>query len=513
MKKIIGYLVIVLLFAGSICGIVFGVKYAQNEKYIQDNNSAIEQVEELRDKITTLQIELQNKEIVVVNLTEQLNTSLANGGLKDEEIEDLKNDIAELQADISAKQAQIAELQDDIKFYQELLEAYEDSGKLVVTFTLVDNGVETTHDVQVVEPNGYLTAVVNPTASDFEGWSLSKGGELIEDLTTVQVTENMTVYGMFTNTVTFMVNGEEYATQEVSYNKYATDVEVSLAGYNLDGWSLTEDGETVTLSTTSITADTTFYAVLEKLDFYPVSLSGIDNFGAQYVWTDGISTYYSHGTEQYVLNEETSTWVQKAWNGLSNLNGNCIWRDNNATYYLYNGEQYILDGFTSTWSVYELTITSNSLDGFCVWTDGENIYCSDSISNYIWEDRGYGKQWFIATIEMPNITQSGSFVWTDGNYTYLSELGNYQYVWDKGSDSWLVKTWNGLTNFRSSHKWSDGQNTYYSEYTKQYILNEETSTWEEKVWSGLSNFSGQDIWTDGENYYCSNGGSQYILNI
>ena len=202
---------------------------------------------------------LAEAQIKIENLEKDLQDAINSGNADKETIAGLQDDLAEAQADITAKQEQIEELQDDIKYYQELLEAYADSDKLRVTFTMVDNGKERNYDVQVVEPNGYLSEVITPDRADFEGWSLTKGGELIDDLTTVQVTDNMTIYGMCTNTVTFMVNGEEYATQEVSYGKYATDVEIEDTTYELfNGWKIYD--ELVLIETYNIYSDTIFNA-------------------------------------------------------------------------------------------------------------------------------------------------------------------------------------------------------------------------------------------------------------
>ncbi len=385
---------IVILFAGTVCGIVFGIKYSQNEKYIHDNNSAIEQVEELKNTIEILtdnneelqlkfdnlqdsynenQVLIENYKTQVVSLTEQLTSKESELAEKKEYIEYLEDEKAELESqavldkveierlndlltqanqdktdlqaeidqqiitinslniDIEALEAensslkdtisslqeqiknlnsQIFELQNSVTYYLELLEAYENNSDFIVTFVLFDNGKEIVYDVQTVDNGEYLTPVVVPDRADFEGWSLTKGGELIDDLTTIQVTGNMTIYGMCTNTVTFMVNGEEYFSQEVSYNDYAKGNDISIQGYNLEGWSTITDGEIVDLSEINIVEDIKFYAILTKLQlsrFTPKTWNGLSNFNGQYVWTDGDKTYYSNADKQYVLNVETST--------------------------------------------------------------------------------------------------------------------------------------------------------------------------------------------------------------
>ena len=39
------------------------------------------------------------------------------------------------------------------------------------------------------------------------------------------------------------------------------------------------------------------------------------------IWTDGDNTYYSYGSNQYILDKATSTWNTKTWNGFSNIYG------------------------------------------------------------------------------------------------------------------------------------------------------------------------------------------------
>ena len=473
----------VLLLAGIALGVVWMVDnwsaitsnttlYTQEDldnAYNQGlDDAGYDVIIQYQEQIAGLQTELQNKEITIGNLTDQLNDALENGGLKDEQIEDLMQNIADLQADITAKQEQIEELQDDIKYYEELLEAYADSDKLRVTFTMVDNGKERNYDVQVVEPNSYLSEVVTPDRADFEGWALTKGGELIDDLTTIQVTENMTIYGMCTNTVTFMVNGEEYATQEVSYGKYATYISTEpVTNYNLNGWSLSENGEVIIFRETPIFKDTTFFAIfVESLSsFEEKTWNGLTNFYANCIWTDGTNIYYSYGSEQYVLNQETSTWEVTEWgkrleNGASMFypQGDYIWinKTTNTIYYSHDDEQYVLNKNTMEWETmvwYGLT-NFNADD---IWTDGQNVYCSSNFNS------------------------------------------SEQYVLNQETSTWEEKTWNGLTNLLADCIWTDGINIYYSNGEIHYVLDITTSTWTSIAFN--VSFNGMQVWTDGKNTY------------
>ena len=184
-----------------------------------------------------------------------------------------------------------------------------------------------------------------------------------------------------------------------------------------------------------------------------------------YVWTDGIDTYYSRAAAQYILNKSTSTWNAKTWNGFTSIAGDRIWTDGTDIYYSNNRTQYILNKSTSTWS----EKTWNGLtyfDAVYIWTDGTNIYYSSDTS---------------------------------------------QYQLDKTTSTWSVKTWTGLTSFRGWYIWTDGTNIFCSNDQNQYQLNKSTSTWEPQIWNGLTNFLGQRVWTDGTNFYYSKEDDQYQL--
>ena len=513
MKKIIGWLIIIILLAGTVCGVIFGVKY-----YTFDLDSALE-VEYDKGYSDALNGSEGNYRVLYKEAMEKLSIAQNNFIELQEKYEIIKTNnetdkatLIKVKEELEQAKEEIFNLTNDVKFYEELLEAYEDSNKLIVTFMLFDDGKEIPYEVQAIEPNAYLSAVVTPEKDDFEGWALTKGGEFIDDLTTMQVTENMTIYGMCTNTVTFMVNGEEYTTQEVSYGEYATDIDVSLWGYTLEGWSLSENGETITIETTPVTANTNFYAILQRVDFSPIEWNGLSNFDGNFIWSYGENTYYSRGSEQYVLNKETRTWEKKIWYGVSEFNSSVIYSNNENAYLLSLDGLWVLEG--DTWVKQEHCYVYTNLLGSNVWTDGEDYYVFD-FGGVIYQFAEYsdGTLYVIKTSQTLPSNTSGS-LWTDGENIYSSYLGD-NYVFNKNTKKWEVKTWYGLTDFSGSNVWTDGENIYYSEYTNAtafyYVLDVETSTWVEKAWAGLNVFNGNCIWTDGENIYYSYMGENYIL--
>jgi len=144
-----------------------------------------------------------------------------------------------------------------------------------------------------------------------------------------------------------------------------------------------------------------------------------------------------------------------------------------------------------------------------VWTDGDNVYYSSGTTQYVLDKDT--SIWHIKTwTGMTNFHASS--IWTDGENIYYSS-GSTHYVLDKATSTWSVKTWTGLTSFASNkHIWTDGENIYYSYGSNQYVLDKTTSTWNTKTWSGLTDFNGSEVWMDGENIYYSRSSTQYVLD-
>lgn len=104
----------------------------------------------------------------------------------------------------------------------------------------------------------------------FKGWSLTEGGELVE-LTDFTVKGELTFYAVFEEvkkqfTVTFSIDGTEtsYKADKGSVPFYeGTPVKESDPQYNYTfaGWSLSEDGEIIELSSQIVDRDIVYYAV------------------------------------------------------------------------------------------------------------------------------------------------------------------------------------------------------------------------------------------------------------
>ena len=121
------------------------------------------------------------------------------------------------------------------------------------------------------------------------------------------------------------------------------------------------------------------------------------------------------------------------------------------------------------------------------------------------------KKKFWETVTFTGFTDiSEGFIWTDGENTYYSNQSK-QYTLNKETLTWVTKSWNKTITF-GNRTWTDGENIYYSYNGNNYILDKTTSTWSTKSWGGLSTFDGRNIWSDGENIYYSEGTTQYILD-
>ncbi len=150
-----------------------------------------------------------------------------------------------------------------------------------------------------------------------------------------------------------------------------------------NGWTV--NGQAVDISDYTINESTTFvadltYHYLEKYNALElINYNDVIDTGAC-LWTDGVDIYYSRGI-QYVLNKETSTWVEKTWGGLYPSHGYYVWTDGENVYCSDDEKQYILDKATSTWEA-KTWIGNNNLYGHCVWTDGENYYFTHHNQTY-----------------------------------------------------------------------------------------------------------------------------------
>ena len=184
--------------------------------------------------------------------------------------------------------------------------------------------------------------------------------------------------------------------------------------------------------------------------------------------------------------------------GIVKPDGDTITIDNNGTI------NTNFEGWTpKSWNI-------SPFYGYYIWTDGTDIYDSEGNSNKQFVLNRTTGNWDVKTWNgISNI--DGIDTWTDGVNMYYSS-GTTQKVLDTTTSTWSDTTWNGLASFSGMYIWTDGENIYYSQSNKQYILNKSTSTWSAVTWNGYTSIDGQYVWTDGTDIYYSNYANQYVLD-
>ena len=246
MKKVVGCLIILLLFVGTIFGIYFCVKYyqsysAEEVKVAYDNgyNEGISNKEELLEQIDNFIIIVEDNKVTINNLTKQvedLTKQLENSQSINEEnlklIEDYKIQVQNLetnleslneQLDIAIKQnnvyntqisrleenisdlnTTISELNEKIKYYEELIASYNFEDKSIITFKVNNSN----YDVIVCEKGQPFNAEVEEPlfiGNTFVGWSIDgitpitlEGYVFNEDTTLVPIVseEEQIIYNM-----------------------------------------------------------------------------------------------------------------------------------------------------------------------------------------------------------------------------------------------------------------------------------------------------------------------------
>lgn len=244
----------------------------------------------------------------------------------------------------------------------------------------------------------------------------------------------------------------------------------------------------------------------------PQPWSGLDDFLGRNIWTDGTNIYYSNGAQQYQLDKAKSTWSTKEWHGLTNFSGVDIWVKDNEIYYSSGSEQYILTA-PDQWVKFQWDTSGYKyVYGQDIWTPRNSglggWYYSHDTDQYLLNFQKWAKTRWSGSLS----SFQGRNTWSDGQNVYYSEgTKQYQFIANP-TFRWETKQWKGLGSFNGENVWQQGQNIYYSEGTKQYQLDLfHASKWETKQWKGLDNFNGVDVWTDGTNVYYSSGTQQYYL--
>ena len=111
MKRFFGYIMIILLFGGSVCGVVFGVQLINANKQID----SLYTEEEVEEKYQEYVDQISDKNVIIDNLNGQL-TNLAEENAQHElTISNLQSSISEKDESISTLTAQVSSLNEEIE--------------------------------------------------------------------------------------------------------------------------------------------------------------------------------------------------------------------------------------------------------------------------------------------------------------------------------------------------------------------------------------------------------------
>ena len=319
-----------------------------------------EQITTLNNQIATLQntvSQLQTTNDMNVATITSLNTQIAN---LNTQISDMTLQSQNSQSQINALNNKITELQKSVTYYESYIASLENGEQVVATFEydgsvyniqIVNKGSklavtnptsttykifngwtingeiidlntytinantkivadvtykydvkfmvdETIYNSQIITKNNCATVPTNPTKDgyEFDGWSLN-GVDVISDIPTKQVTQNVTYIAVFTklHTVTF-VNGEENSTIKVRNGAIVTEVPSTTSTLTkiFNGWKV--GNNFVDFNTYKIYSDTTFIADFTVKTFATMSWDEISNLS-----TSGeASTYFNVGDEKTI---------------------------------------------------------------------------------------------------------------------------------------------------------------------------------------------------------------------
>ena len=153
---------------------------------------------------------------------------------------------------------------------------------------------DTIYNTQIVASNGTITLPPNPTKSgySFTGWS-TNGVDVIEDMSTIKITENTTFYAVFGELkykVIFMDGNSVYDTQTITKSNIITPpTNPTKKGYEFIGWTLKDSTSVIEdFSTFIIYEDTTLYALFNEIKYGLFA----DDGSVIYKWEELISNNY-----------------------------------------------------------------------------------------------------------------------------------------------------------------------------------------------------------------------------
>lgn len=297
MKKIIGYIVILLLFAGTIAGIYYCVQYytrdlsyyeqkleqleEENSAYKEDIAEYLAKIEEDKNTINSLNEQIlqyqeqnttnqetisalesskQQLETQVENLTESNNSNLAIIAENETTISNLQAQVEQLQSTVGDNTEQIEQLNNTILSLQNINSQLQQSNEdNLTTISSLNSQIESLNEQisDLIEQSQNNSSIVNSLNAQIA--QLQQTIEYYEEFLKQFETGDKVI-------VTFEFNGSVYDVQILDKNsKVTVDDPTSTDYVQFNYWTV--DGEQVDLSTYTITQSTTFVAnVTHKYD-------------------------------------------------------------------------------------------------------------------------------------------------------------------------------------------------------------------------------------------------------
>ena len=265
-KKILGGIVLASLLAGSVCGVVYGVKYnnlSKSEKVV----SYDKQTKEIRDLQTQLAKAKGDCDTLQVSLDKMTAENTANYALVEELREEKASleveksnlmaqtnadaaTIADLEAQIEEKDSKIAELEATIAVNEET----------IATLTTDKNNLS----ARITQLETDLASITEENDDNLVQIALLEQQLLEAQNEVTRLSGLITDYENIKNEasqVIFYVGDKNVQTDAIKPNYCVTNLPTNETDtYRIDGWQL-EDGTTVDPLTYPITEDTNFYAV------------------------------------------------------------------------------------------------------------------------------------------------------------------------------------------------------------------------------------------------------------
>ena len=138
---------------------------------------------------------------------------------------------------------------------------------------------------------------------------------------------HMNGHTYLSNGTTQMVLGEDSEGKWFPMQWQGLPVELESRGfYAQDLWNV---GEEIYMSVRLASTDVQLHFNQDTNSWEAITWTGMPTdspLEAACIWTDGLTTYFSRGMYQYMLEAGTRNWVSISWEGLPRFNGSDIWR-------------------------------------------------------------------------------------------------------------------------------------------------------------------------------------------